>query len=103
MTQRISQTNEPIPTPGFFESVYDGVVLGGFSDNDSPVKIVGQVGVGLIPVVGQIADGRDTIAALHKVAAGKPDGWSSLGFALLGWIPLGGDLFKSLRRGGAQR
>jgi hypothetical protein len=83
--------------------VYDGVVLGGFSDNDSPVKIVGQVGVGFIPVVGQIADGRDTVAALHKVVTGKPDGWSSLGFALLGWIPFGGDLLKTFRRGSAQK
>jgi hypothetical protein len=102
MTERIVATvvsyRPAHSEPGLLESLYDGVVEGGFSDNKSPVKIVSQIGVGFIPVVGQIADGRDTVAALHKVATGKPDAWSSLGLALLGWIPLGGDTLKAIFR-----
>lgn len=102
MTERIAATvvsfHPAHTTPGFFESLYDGVVEGGFSDNTSPVKLAGQIGVGFIPVVGQIADGRDTLAALYKVSMGKPDAWSSLGLALLGWLPLGDSLKAVFRR-----
>lgn len=88
--------------PGFFRSVLDGAIAGDFSENDSTVKQVSQVGVGLIPVVGQIADARDTAAAIRDVREGRQGAWGNLGFVLAGWLPLAGDLFKALRRNGVR-
>jgi hypothetical protein len=87
-------------SPGFFSSVYDGAIDGDFSENESTVKTVTQVGVGLIPVVGQIADARDTAAAIRDIREGRDGAWSNLGFVLAGWLPLAGDLVKSLRKKG---
>jgi|GEM_PF-4361592 hypothetical protein len=84
----------------FMTSVYEGAVEGDFSDNDSTVKVVTQVGVGLIPVVGQLADARDTVAAIQDVRNEREGAWTKLGFALVGWLPIVGDLFKPLRRSG---
>jgi hypothetical protein len=89
--------NEPT---SFFKSIYDGAVEGDFSDNDSPVKVATQVGVGLIPVVGQIADARDTVKAVRDVHDKRDGAWANLGLALIGWLPIVGDLFKPIRRSG---
>ncbi len=78
----------------FGEDIADGAIMGDFSDNSSPTKTVSQIGVGLIPVVGQIADGRDTIAAAKKVMEGKPGSWLDLGLAVIGWLPGIGDWIK---------
>jgi hypothetical protein len=87
-------------SPGFFQSLYDGVFKGDFSSNDSKTKTVAQIGVGLVPFVGQAADVRDTAAALHDVKKGRSGGWSNLGFALVGWVPLAGDFAKSVHKVG---
>lgn len=74
---------------------FSGAVAGDFSDNESWSKTGGQVAVGLIPVVGQIADARDTAAAIKDVAQGKDGAWINLGAAAIGWIPLIGDGAKA--------
>jgi hypothetical protein len=88
--------------PGFFRSVFDGAIGGDFSENESTVKKVTQVGVGLLPVVGQIADARDTAAAIRDIREGRDGSWSNLGFVLAGWLPLAGDFVKSLRKNGVR-
>lgn len=58
---------------------------------------IANVGVGLIPIVGQIADARDTAAAGVKVWE-KPTSalaWTGLAMAVVGWIPLLGDAAKA--------
>jgi hypothetical protein len=92
--------NATTNTPSWLRSVFDGAVLGGFSKNDSATKRVTEVGTGLIPVVGQLADARDTFVAGRTVWNGEEGGWKDLGFAALGWIPLAGDFAKSVRRSG---
>ena len=87
---------------GFFRSVFDGAVVGDFSENESTVKKVTQVGIGLVPVAGQIADLRDTVAAVNDIREGRKGAWSNLGFVLAGWVPLAGDLVKSFRKNGVQ-
>jgi hypothetical protein len=89
-------------SPSFFRSVFDGAVAGDFSENESAVKRVTQVGVGLIPVVGQVADARDTAAAIRDIREGRDGAWSNLGFVLAGWLPLAGDLVKSFRKNGVK-
>ena len=87
---------------GFFQSLYDGVIKGDFSANDSKTKTVAQIGIGLVPFVGQAADIRDTAAALSDVKQGRTGSWSNLGFALAGWIPLAGDFVKSANKIGVR-
>ncbi|MFN4895466.1 MAG: hypothetical protein ACK5GN_00905 [Pseudomonadota bacterium] len=89
-------------SPGFFRSVFDGAVAGDFSENESIVKKVTQVGVGLLPGVGQVADARDTAAAIDDIRQGRQGAWGNLGFVLAGWLPLVGDLVKSFRKSGVR-
>lgn len=81
-------------------SFIEGAFAGDFSGNDSWSKVGGQTVVGVIPIVGQIADARDTVAALRDVAQGKKGAWLGLGAAALGWIPLVGDAAKGAIRVG---
>lgn len=102
MADAISNSQVPRPPvePGYFRSVFDGAVKGDFSDNQSSTKTAAQIGVGLVPIAGQIADARDTAAALHDIQSGKSGGWGNLAFAAIGWIPAAGDFAKSARKVG---
>ena len=75
-------------------------MLGNFSDNHSWSATGGQVVVGFIPVVGQIADARDTIASVGQVLRGEEGGWLNLGASLVGWVPGIGDAARAAIRGG---
>lgn len=80
-------------------SFLEGAVLGNFSDNDSWSATAGQVVTGFIPIVGQIADARDTVASIGQVIEGKPGGWLNLGASVVGWVPGIGDAAKAAIRG----
>ena len=77
--------------------IFDGVVYGDLSDEENLTKSLAQIGTGLTPVVGQIADARDTYAAARNIVRGKEGAWSDLGFAIVGWVPLFGDSIKAAR------
>jgi len=81
-------------------SFVEGAVLGNFSDNHSWSATGGQVVVGFIPIVGQIADARDTIASVGQVLRGEEGGWLNLGASIVGWVPGIGDAAKAAIRGG---
>lgn len=83
-------------------SVLEGAILGDFSDNNSWSKTGGQIGMGLVPIAGQIADARDTVAALGQVLRGEDGGWFNLGTAAIGWFPGLGDGIKAGLRAGRQ-
>lgn len=87
---------------GYMRSVYNGAVLGGFSEDESKTAGLTQIGVGMVPIAGQLADLRDTAAAVRDVCQGKPGSWGDLGFATLGWIPVVGDGAKACRRLGLE-
>ncbi|MGH9753406.1 MAG: SpvB/TcaC N-terminal domain-containing protein [Blastocatellia bacterium] len=78
------------------ESVLMEVVKGDFYKGETTwTGTLLNVGVGLIPVVGQIADARDTAAAAKNFW--DEPGWGNaviIGLAILGWIPLAGDAIK---------
>ncbi|HEX8474471.1 MAG TPA: hypothetical protein VF666_10590 [Pyrinomonadaceae bacterium] len=79
---------------------FEGAIAGDFSGNDSWSKVGGQTLVGVIPIAGQIADARDTAAAIGDIWNGKEGGWVNLGAALVGWVPLFGDAAKGAFRVG---
>lgn len=80
-------------------SFFEGAINGDFGGNDSWSSLVGQSAVGFIPIVGQIADARDTIAAIGDVAQGKEGAWGALGMAAVAWVPGVGDIAKNGLRG----
>lgn len=83
---------------GQFEAkgVIDEVVKGGFHSGETTwTGTLLNIGVGLIPGVGQVADARDTVAAA-KDMWNEPS-WGNaalLGLATVGWIPAIGDAMK---------
>lgn len=98
----VSATTTPSKPEGSaegFRSFIEGAVTGDFGKNDSWSATAGQVATGFIPFIGQVADARDTIAAIGQVARGEDGGWLSLGASIVGWVP-GGDVVKGMIRGG---
>jgi hypothetical protein len=83
--------------------VLSEVALGDFHEGKSTwTGTIINIGMGLIPIMGQIADARDTAAAAIKVWE-KPSSalaWAGLGMAIVGWIPLVGDAAKGTTKVG---
>ena len=103
--QLAAAADGPSPAPsGDSEGVgafFDGAVRGDFSGNNSWSKLAGQTAVGFVPIAGQIADARDTAAAIGQVWRGEEGGWLNLGAAAIGWVPGIGDAAKAAIRGGS--
>lgn len=81
-------------------SFLEGAVAGDLSDNESWSKTAGQVAAGFVPVVGQLADARDTAAAAGQIWNGESGGWYNFSAAMAGWIPGIGDGIKAAMRAG---
>jgi Flp pilus assembly pilin Flp len=77
-----------------------GGILGSFGGNTGWAGFTAKMIVGVIPVVGQIADARDTLAAVIGIVKDptSPLAWTDLGAAAIGWVPLFGDAAKEAIR-----
>jgi DNA/RNA non-specific endonuclease len=106
LARTVSNDNNlpPTATPPASEegvgSFFEGAIKGDFSNNNSWSATGGQVVVGFIPIVGQVADARDTVAAVGQIWRGESGGWLNLGAAAIGWVPGIGDGIKAGIRGG---
>lgn len=78
-------------------SFFEGAFGGDLADNDSWSALAGQTLVGFIPIAGQVADVRDTAAALKDYDDGKDGAGLNLLLAMISFIP-GGDLLKAGKR-----
>jgi hypothetical protein len=84
-----------------YEKFVEGAVLGDAVEDPDAVATVGQIVVGCIPIVGQVADARDVLIGLHKIwSTGGKDGKIQTVGALVGFIPLLGDGVKSAWKSG---
>lgn len=95
-----AQSQRAQPSQESVGSFLEGAVLGDFGNNDSWSATAGQVAMGFVPIAGQIADARDTAAAIGQVWNGEEGGWLNLGAATIGWVPGIGDGIKAAIRGG---
>jgi hypothetical protein len=78
-----------------WDSFWTGVWEGDFDREDhSWWKVIGQTLTGAVPYAGQVADVRDTLAAIEAVSEGREGGWTDLVMAGIGWIPAAGDFIK---------
>lgn len=69
---------------------------GDATDTSNALGILLSVGVGFIPIVGQIADLRDLVADIVNLCTdgAETEEWVALGFTLVGIIPGVGDFLK---------
>lgn len=81
-----------------------GAIFGDWFEEPSVAATTGQILVGCIPIVGQIADARDVAAGIHKMwQTGGREGKLQTVMALVGFVPLLGDAIKSAFRSGGRR
>ena len=77
-----------------------GTVIGDWNNQQDPLQILANVGVGLIPVVDQVLDLRDFTAHLYYMIFQKdykdPMRWVGLGLTAIGAIPMAGSIAKGL-------
>ena len=81
------------------KSLVAGAVGGDFAGDQGWSGLAGQTVVGFIPVVGQIADVRDTVAAIRDIREGKEGSWVNGVAVGVAWFPGFGDALKGLFRG----
>jgi len=84
---------------GFLGDVFEGALYGDYSDNDAAGATAGQVATGFVPIVGQLADVRDTKAAVEAAIAGEDGSAVGLVVAIIAWVPGLGDVVKGIFRG----
>ena len=91
----------PSPDTGFVEWLW-GTIKGDFEDDPEPSQIVATMGVGFVPVLGQLADLRDIVANLYLLSKdeGWRDTWRWIGLVvtLVGFVPGVGDVLKGCFR-----
>jgi Holliday junction resolvase-like predicted endonuclease len=80
------------------ESVVDEVLMGDFHEGKTTwTGTIANVGVGVVPVLGQVADARDTLAAAKNLYDDPSLANAGiLGLAAVGWVPLLGDAAKGV-------
>jgi hypothetical protein len=84
-----------MPDKSGWDSFWTGVFEGDLDREDTSWwKVIGQTLTGAVPYAGQVADARDTLAAIDNVWEGREGGWTDLAMAGIGWIPALGDFIK---------
>lgn len=87
---------------GVGEQLLDGALQGDFNEDPTFWNVASQIGVGLVPFAGQVADIRDLLAAMDEMFDEKKQGykkitsWINLVLILVGFVPGVGDLVKGL-------
>jgi len=87
---------------GFWHGVgnfFKGAILGDFAGDTGWQGTLGQVVVGFIPIVGDVAAVRDVVHGGIDVAQGKPGGWEEVGAAGISLIPEVGGVLKAGAKG----
>ncbi|WP_178371901.1 eCIS core domain-containing protein [Desulfacinum infernum] len=81
-----------------------GAIFGDWYREPSTAATIGQILIGCIPIVGQIADARDVAAGIYRMwETGGSDGKLQTVLALVGFVPLLGDAIRSAGRAGGRR
>ncbi len=88
--------NDDSAIPDWLKDLLEVAVLGDFSDKNSILGLLAQIGIGFIPIVGQIADIRDIIAGIKNILEGEPGAAVFLVIAVLAIIP-GLDALKAAK------
>jgi RHS repeat-associated protein len=90
-------TSEDI-NPATEQGLAGQIIQGDFYEGEMTAEgVSANIAIGLIPIVGQVADVRDTVAALGKIIADPRAklAWMGLAVAAIAWVPGIGDAIKS--------
>ncbi len=84
-----------------YEKFAIGAIMGDAFEDGDAVMTFGQIVVGCIPIVGQIADARDVAVGIHKMwSTGAKDGKLQTAMSMIGFIPIIGDGIKASWKAG---
>jgi hypothetical protein len=84
-----------------YEKFAIGAIMGDAFEDGDAVMTFGQIVIGCIPVVGQVADARDVLVGVHKMwSTGGKDGKLQTALAMVGFIPVIGDGIKASWKAG---
>jgi hypothetical protein len=78
---------------GYWDKALNKAILGDYADESNAGGIAGMVGLGFIPIVGEIADIRDfTYAVTHTKGKSVWENVFNIGITTIGFIPIVGNL-----------
>ena len=84
-----------------YEKFAIGAIMGDAFEQADAVATFGQIVIGCIPIVGQIADARDVAVGIHKIwTSGGKEGKLQTALALIGIVPVLGDGVKAAWKAG---
>lgn len=84
-----------------YEKFSIGAIMGDAFEDGDAVMTFGQIVMGCVPIVGQIADARDVAVGIHKMwSTGGKDGKLQTAMSMIGFIPLIGDGIKASWKSG---
>ena len=84
-----------------YEKFAIGAIMGDAFEDPDAVMTFGQIVMGCVPVVGQVADARDVAVGIHKMwTTGGKDGKLQTALSMIGFIPLIGDGIKAAWKAG---
>lgn len=80
----------------YLRTAYHQAILGDFTEESNALGVALSVAIGIIPIVGLIADVRDLIADIYNLVddGQETKEWVALGFSAAAIIPVVGDYLK---------
>ena len=99
LSNQSQQTPEPEQGNNLLQTLLGGL-QGAFNENQTGDEAIADFLIGLIPIIGQLADARDFAAYFYKIVFKRQfnDAWNWIGLALtlVGLVPIVGDIAKFL-------
>jgi tetratricopeptide (TPR) repeat protein len=94
-----SQQTPPESGNNFLQTLL-GALQGAFNEDQTGEEAIVDFLIGLIPIIGQVADARDFAAYLYRIVFKRQVGeiwnWIGLALTLVGLVPVAGDTAKFL-------
>lgn len=94
-----SQQTPPESGNNFLQTLL-GALQGAFNEDQTGEEVIVDFLIGLIPIIGQVADARDFAAYLYRIVfkgqVGEVWNWIGLALTLVGLVPVVGDTAKFL-------
>lgn len=99
LSNQSQQTSEPEQGNNLLQTLIGGL-QGAFNEDQTGDEAIADFLIGLIPIIGQLVDGRDLAAYLYRIVFKRqyndPLNWVGLALTLVGLVPIVGDLAKFL-------
>ena len=99
LSNQSQQTPEPEQGNNLLQTLLGGL-QGAFNENQTGDEAIADFLIGLIPIIGQLVDGRDFAAYVYRIVFKRQfndvGNWIGLALTLVGLVPVVGDIAKFL-------